>query len=47
MQLILSIFCRCSWGVDYTFDATDNVQVMRAALECAHRGWGQSCVVGT
>jgi S-(hydroxymethyl)glutathione dehydrogenase/alcohol dehydrogenase len=22
------------------------VQVMRAALECAHRGWGQSCVVG-
>lgn len=35
-----------SWGVDYTFDATGNVQVMRAALECAHRGWGQSCVVG-
>eukprot|EP01031_Cornospumella_fuschlensis_P025441 gene25441-30720_t len=35
-----------TWGVDYTFDATGNVQVMRAALECAHRGWGQSCVVG-
>ncbi len=34
------------WGVDYTFDATGNVQVMRSALECAHRGWGQSCVVG-
>lgn len=34
------------WGVDYTFDATGNVSVMRSALECAHRGWGQSCVVG-
>lgn len=28
------------WGVDYTFDCTGNTQVMRAALECAHRGWG-------
>ena len=35
-----------TWGVDYSFDATGNVQVMRAALECAHRGWGQSCVIG-
>ena len=34
------------WGVDYTFDATGNVGVMRAALESAHRGWGQSCVIG-
>uniref|UniRef100_A0A7S3RN41 Alcohol dehydrogenase-like C-terminal domain-containing protein n=1 Tax=Strombidinopsis acuminata TaxID=141414 RepID=A0A7S3RN41_9SPIT len=34
------------WGVDYTFDATGNVQVMRAALEAAHRGWGESCVIG-
>lgn len=25
------------WGVDYTFDCTGNVEVMRAALECAHR----------
>lgn len=35
-----------TWGVDYTFDATGNVNVMRSALECAHRGWGVSCVVG-
>jgi S-(hydroxymethyl)glutathione dehydrogenase / alcohol dehydrogenase len=28
------------WGVDYTFDCTGNVQVMRTALECSHRGWG-------
>ncbi|DBA02349.1 TPA: hypothetical protein N0F65_007168 [Lagenidium giganteum] len=34
------------WGIDYTFDATGNVEVMRAALESAHRGWGESCVIG-
>lgn len=34
------------WGVDYSFDCTGNVDVMRAALECAHRGWGTSCIIG-
>jgi len=34
------------WGVDFTYDCTGNVEVMRAALECAHRGWGVSCVIG-
>ena len=34
------------WGLDYTFDCTGNTQVMRAALEAAHRGWGVSCVIG-
>ncbi|KIZ06980.1 S-(hydroxymethyl)glutathionedehydrogenase / alcohol dehydrogenase [Monoraphidium neglectum] len=34
------------WGCDYTFECIGNVAVMRAALECAHRGWGQSVVVG-
>eukprot|EP01047_Picozoa_sp_COSAG01_P103628 COSAG01_NODE_33066_length_570_cov_2.420382_1_plen_146_part_00 len=34
------------WGLDYTFDCTGNVTVMRAALEAAHRGWGVSCVIG-
>ncbi|MER2634868.1 MAG: S-(hydroxymethyl)glutathione dehydrogenase/class III alcohol dehydrogenase [Rhizobiaceae bacterium] len=33
-------------GADYTFDCTGNVKVMRQALECAHRGWGQSVVIG-
>ena len=33
-------------GVDYSFDATGNVQVMRDALECSHRGWGVSVVIG-
>merc|ERR1711994_458607 len=34
------------WGYDYTFDCTGNVHVMRNALEVAHRGWGESCVIG-
>ena len=34
------------WGYDYTFDCTGNVEVMRTALEVAHRGWGESCVIG-
>jgi S-(hydroxymethyl)glutathione dehydrogenase/alcohol dehydrogenase len=33
-------------GADYTFDATGNVNVMRQALECCHRGWGQSIIIG-
>ncbi|MEM8793354.1 MAG: S-(hydroxymethyl)glutathione dehydrogenase/class III alcohol dehydrogenase [Pseudomonadota bacterium] len=33
-------------GADYSFDATGNVQVMRAALECAHKGWGESVIIG-
>lgn len=32
--------------MDYTFEATGNTGVMRAALEAAHRGWGESCVIG-
>jgi len=34
------------WGVDYSFDCTGITDVMRAALECSHRGWGTSCVIG-
>ena len=34
------------WGYDYTFDCTGNVNVMRCALEVAHRGWGESCIIG-
>merc|ERR1711970_1619990 len=34
------------WGYDHTFDCTGNVSVMRCALEVAHRGWGESCVIG-
>jgi S-(hydroxymethyl)glutathione dehydrogenase/alcohol dehydrogenase len=33
-------------GADYSFDCTGNVNVMRQALECCHRGWGQSIIIG-
>ena len=33
-------------GADYTFDATGNVDVMRVALESAHKGWGESIIIG-
>ena len=33
-------------GGDYTFDCTGNTIVMRQALEAAHRGWGESIVIG-
>ena len=33
-------------GVDYSFECIGNVQVMRQALECCHKGWGESCIVG-
>ncbi|TPX30434.1 hypothetical protein SmJEL517_g06003 [Synchytrium microbalum] len=33
-------------GVDYSFECIGNVDVMRAALECCHKGWGQSIIIG-
>jgi len=33
-------------GGDYTFDATGNVGAMRSALESAHKGWGESVIIG-
>lgn len=33
-------------GADYSFECIGNVNVMRQALECAHRGWGQSIIIG-
>jgi S-(hydroxymethyl)glutathione dehydrogenase/alcohol dehydrogenase len=33
-------------GADFSFDATGNVKVMRQALECCHRGWGESIIIG-
>ncbi len=34
------------WGVDHSFECIGNVNVMRSALESAHRGWGQSVIIG-
>lgn len=33
-------------GVDYSFECIGNVNIMRAALECCHKGWGESTIVG-
>ncbi len=33
-------------GADYTFECIGNVNVMRQALECCHKGWGQSIIIG-
>jgi S-(hydroxymethyl)glutathione dehydrogenase / alcohol dehydrogenase len=33
-------------GADFSFDCTGNVHVMRQALECCHRGWGESIIIG-
>ena len=42
-QVVIEI---TGWGVDHSFECIGNVEVMRAALECAHRGWGQSIIIG-
>ncbi|WP_242298788.1 zinc-binding dehydrogenase, partial [Bacillus cereus group sp. BfR-BA-01424] len=33
-------------GVDYSFECIGNVEVMRSALECCHKGWGESTIIG-
>jgi S-(hydroxymethyl)glutathione dehydrogenase/alcohol dehydrogenase len=37
---------RTDGGVDFSFECVGNVNVMRSALECCHRGWGTSIIVG-
>jgi S-(hydroxymethyl)glutathione dehydrogenase/alcohol dehydrogenase len=33
-------------GVDYSFECVGNVNLMRSALECCHKGWGESVIIG-
>ena len=35
-----------SGGVDYSFECIGNVNIMRSALECCHKGWGESTIIG-
>nr|WP_172820947.1 S-(hydroxymethyl)glutathione dehydrogenase/class III alcohol dehydrogenase [Cyanobium sp. NIES-981] len=37
---------RTDGGVDYSFECIGNVEVMRAALEACHKGWGESTIIG-
>ncbi|MBL8551677.1 MAG: S-(hydroxymethyl)glutathione dehydrogenase/class III alcohol dehydrogenase [Hyphomonadaceae bacterium] len=45
-KVVAAIVDLTNGGADYSFDATGNVHVMRQALECCHRGWGQSIIIG-
>lgn len=45
-QVVSAIVELTGGGVDYSFDCTGNIGVMRQALECCHRGWGQSIIIG-
>ncbi len=45
-DVVAHIVALTDGGADYSFDCTGNTTVMRQALECCHRGWGQSIVIG-
>ena len=45
-EIVATIVELTDGGADYSFDATGNTEVMRTALECCHRGWGTSIVIG-
>jgi S-(hydroxymethyl)glutathione dehydrogenase / alcohol dehydrogenase len=45
-ETIAKVVEMTSGGADYSFDATGNTEVMRTALECCHRGWGTSIIIG-
>jgi S-(hydroxymethyl)glutathione dehydrogenase/alcohol dehydrogenase len=45
-KVVQAIIDLTGGGADYSFDCTGNVKVMRQALECCHRGWGQSIIIG-
>ena len=45
-QLVQTIVKMTDGGVDYSFECVGSVQLMRQALECCHKGWGQSIIIG-
>jgi len=45
-QIIEEVLRITDGGADYSFDCTGNTEVMRTALECCHRGWGTSVIIG-
>ncbi|MFD2238227.1 S-(hydroxymethyl)glutathione dehydrogenase/class III alcohol dehydrogenase [Aureimonas populi] len=45
-KVVQAILDLTDGGADFSFDATGNTNVMRQALECCHRGWGESIVIG-
>ena len=45
-DLVPTLIEMTNGGADYSFECIGNVQVMRAALECCHKGWGESIIIG-
>ncbi len=45
-NLVAEIVSMTGGGVDYSFECIGNVNVMRQALECCHKGWGESIIIG-
>jgi S-(hydroxymethyl)glutathione dehydrogenase/alcohol dehydrogenase len=45
-DLVQHLVALTDGGADYSFECIGNVKVMRQALECCHRGWGESIVIG-
>jgi S-(hydroxymethyl)glutathione dehydrogenase/alcohol dehydrogenase len=45
-KVVQAIIDLTGGGVEYSFDCTGNTAVMRQALECCHRGWGESIIIG-
>jgi S-(hydroxymethyl)glutathione dehydrogenase/alcohol dehydrogenase len=45
-KVVQAILDLTGGGADYSFDCTGNTDVMRQALECCHRGWGVSTIIG-
>ncbi|HEY6599989.1 MAG TPA: zinc-binding dehydrogenase, partial [Pseudomonadales bacterium] len=45
-NVVATIVSMTGGGVDYSFECIGNVDVMRQALECCHKGWGESIIIG-
>jgi S-(hydroxymethyl)glutathione dehydrogenase/alcohol dehydrogenase len=46
VDLVAYLVSLTDGGADYSFECIGNVDVMRQALECCHRGWGVSVIIG-
>ncbi len=45
-DIVEHIVAMTEGGVDFSFECVGNVNLMRAALECCHKGWGESIIIG-
>jgi S-(hydroxymethyl)glutathione dehydrogenase/alcohol dehydrogenase len=45
-DIVAELVAMLDGGADYSFDCTGNTDVMRDALECCHKGWGTSIIIG-